>query len=184
MTLHGDTKQGRRPVSDFGHSYHGWALAVHFGLCNTFFTLTLRHPPPPHPVPWHPTLEVCGPLSTLSCFSVTYLFLLKLWICFFCNSDFVFFLVVIFWCALTWSVSTPVFSLKQSSRALLDYHNSRTGNATEVSSTKSLETFLAAWEQLEAADTIINLNSETSNELQGYMAWPSTPDRPLKRSII
>ena len=93
-----------------------------------------------------------------------------------------FFLVVIFWCALTWSVSTPVFSLKQSSRALVDYHNSRTGNATEVSSTKSLETFLAAWEQLEAADTIINLKLQMSS--LGYMAWPSTPDRPLKRSII
>ena len=171
MTLHGDTKQGRRPVSDFGHSYHGWALAVHFGLCNTFFTLTLRHPPPPHPVPWHPTLEVCGPLSTLSCFSLTYLFLLKLWICFFCNSDFVFFLVVIFWCALTWSVSTPVFSLKQSSRALVDYHNSRTGNATEVSSTKrnffgSLGTAGSHWHDYQ---------SETSNELSGLYGMAINP---------
>ena len=37
------------------------------------------------------------------------------------------------------------------------------------------ETFLAAWEQLEAADTIINLNSETSNELSGLYGMAINP---------
>ena len=136
------------------------------------------HPPtstttPPSPLtsdPWsvRPSINFILLFSHISLSSQTVdLFLLQFRFCFF--------LVVIFWCALTWSVSTPVFSLKQSSRALVDYHNSRTGNATEVSSTKSLETFLAAWEQLEAADTIINLNSETSNELSGLYGMAINP---------
>ena len=129
---------------------------------------------PPSPLtsdPWsvRPSINFILLFSHISLSSQTVdLFLLQFRFC-------CFFLAVIFWCALTWSVSTPVFSLKQSSRALVDYHNSRTGNATEVSSTKSLETFLAAWEQLEAADTIINLNSETSNELSGLYGMAINP---------